>query len=336
VLRFLEVFLAGKTSPPVVETNISAWRRTICGDLTSAFGTLADAGQGGPQSVERDSFVEGIHRAGFGASPGSHRSLTAEEVVRIRENARISPLLPVQEPGTRPSRSLPYELHAEGRLDRWAGTFAITFEAAASTFGKKSLGAPFQVYAPGAYRSDEPIGDSDARLPDEHARRWSFAVAAGDRISYAWPLEEFEGELYHLRTYGPNGFHREYRGNASDPLLEIGCTYMEKSESLLLSFLNQKDGKPIRITVTDLAYGAGTVAANLPPGEAVVVPFDLTRSFRWYDLEVAVEGCPLFSRRYAGRVENGKDGQSDPLIGRRAAAIANDAGSRQEAKGSTI
>ncbi|GAA5130561.1 phospholipase C, phosphocholine-specific [Luteolibacter yonseiensis] len=337
VLRFLEVFLAGKkTSGRVVEPNISNWRRTVCGDLTSAFGPLTDATEGDPEAVARDTFVEGIHRAGFSGSPDSHRSLTAEEISRIRGNARTSPLLPLQEPGTRPSRALPYELHAEGRLDRVAGTFAIALEAAAGTFGRKNAGAPFQVYAPGAYRSDQAIGDSDARGPDEHARRWSYAVATGDRVGYAWPLEAFEGGLYHLRTYGPNGFHREYRGNLADPLLEIGCTYMEASESLLLTFSNQDTAKPLRVTVRDLAYGADEVAITLPAGGSMLVPFDLARSFRWYDLEVGVVGSDLFSRRYAGRVENGRDGPSDPLIGRRTAAIANDTESKPAATGGSI
>lgn len=322
VLSFLEVFLAGKkTSAPVKEPNISTWRRTICGDLTSAFGALADTRDSDPEAVQRNAFVESIHRARLSDSPGSHRSLTPEEIAEIRKNTRTSPLLPRQEPGTRPSRALPYELHAEGRLDRETGTFKIVFEAASRTFGRKSAGAPFHVYAPGAYRSDEAIGDSDARCPDELARRWSYAVAAGDRIEYPWPLEAFADEIYHLRTYGPNGFLREYRGDATDPLLEIGCAYVDAPHApLLLTFSNREKTKPLVVTTEDLSYGSDPVITTLPPGGSVIVPFDLTRSHRWYDLKVSVEGSPIFVRRYAGRVENGKDGQSDPVIGTRTTA----------------
>ena len=37
VLQFLEKFLTHKTGKKVEEPNISRWRRTVCGDLTSAF-----------------------------------------------------------------------------------------------------------------------------------------------------------------------------------------------------------------------------------------------------------------------------------------------------------
>ena len=37
ILQFLEKFLSHKTGRPIRETNINAWRRTVCGDLTSVF-----------------------------------------------------------------------------------------------------------------------------------------------------------------------------------------------------------------------------------------------------------------------------------------------------------
>src|SRR5262249_17159076 len=37
VLQFLEQFVSHKSGRPIKEENISAWRRTVCGDLTSVF-----------------------------------------------------------------------------------------------------------------------------------------------------------------------------------------------------------------------------------------------------------------------------------------------------------
>src|SRR6185295_12812967 len=37
MLQFLEKFLSHKTGKKIEESNISAWRRTVCGDLTSVF-----------------------------------------------------------------------------------------------------------------------------------------------------------------------------------------------------------------------------------------------------------------------------------------------------------
>ncbi len=41
---------------------------------------------------------------------------------------------------------------------------------------------------------------------------------------------------------------------------------------------------------------------------------DLTRSRRWYDLTVTADGDKAFLRRFAGHVENGQPGVSDPAI----------------------
>ena len=39
------------------------------------------------------------------------------------------------------------------------------------------------------------------------------------------------------------------------------------------------------------------------------------RSANWYDFTVTVKGQEGFSRRFAGRVENGRDSYSDPALG---------------------
>jgi phospholipase C len=36
---------------------------------------------------------------------------------------------------------------------------------------------------------------------------------------------------------------------------------------------------------------------------------------RWYDFTVTCAEVPGFSRRFAGRAENGRDGISDPAMG---------------------
>ena len=43
---------------------------------------------------------------------------------------------------------------------------------------------------------------------------------------------------------------------------------------------------------------------------------DLNKSSGWYDFTVKITGHDIFERRYAGRVETGKPGISDPAMGR--------------------
>jgi phospholipase C len=47
----------------------------------------------------------------------------------------------------------------------------------------------------------------------------------------------------------------------------------------------------------------------------VRVPVDLATSERWYDLSVFIDGSQALERRYAGRVETGEWGSSDPSLG---------------------
>ena len=42
ILQFLELFLSQKTGQSVRETNITQWRRTVCGDLTTMFRRTTD------------------------------------------------------------------------------------------------------------------------------------------------------------------------------------------------------------------------------------------------------------------------------------------------------
>src|SRR6185437_2062575 len=91
-------------------------------------------------------------------------------------------------------------------------------------FGKQSAGSPFSVYLPGKYAV--PQGGFD------HVGSRSYAVIAGDSLSDRWPVRSFENDIYHLRVYGPNGFFREFKGNAGDPDISVLCEY-ERTAGLM-------------------------------------------------------------------------------------------------------
>ncbi|MFJ5231426.1 phosphocholine-specific phospholipase C [Kitasatospora sp. NPDC088391] len=96
VLRFLERRFG------VREPHISAWRRSVCGDLTSAL----DFSGRDPRPVR----------------------LQVPAKVAGRGNPYQVPLpqrMPAQEPGTRPARALPYDLRVNESADRTAGEFRL-------------------------------------------------------------------------------------------------------------------------------------------------------------------------------------------------------------------
>ncbi len=145
IIRFLETWTG------VPEPNISAWRRQVCGDLTSAFDF-------------------------------AHPDLTYPALPEVTpvNTSPVSPPVPspqvppVQEPGTRLAMPLPYQPNANAMTDCDAHQFNVVLTNAGA--------APvhFAIY-PNAYRMDGPwqydVGPSGA-MND------SFAVAAGNGGPY--------------------------------------------------------------------------------------------------------------------------------------------------------
>ncbi|MBS1502535.1 MAG: phospholipase C, phosphocholine-specific [Bacteroidetes bacterium] len=308
-LQFLEHFLSKKTKKKVAEPNISDWRRTVCGDLTSVFRPYHGDKIAKPEFVKRDPFVEGIHKAQFRKAPDDYKLFSAEEVSAFNKAPHASPYMARQEKGIRPSNPLPYELHAEGKLNADRSAFKITFTAGNKLFGEKSLGAPFNVYAPGRYKKRDGDGFEDVRT-------WAYGLTAGDSLSDSWPLDDFENQNYHLRIYGPNGFYRGFAGNANDPGLTIGLAYQKGlTGNIELSFINHSANTQT-VTITDHSYKTNDHKLTIPASGKSSLVLDLGKSHHWYDFSVNVADATDFERRYAGRVETGKPGFTDPFMGR--------------------
>ncbi|MPR33037.1 phosphocholine-specific phospholipase C [Salmonirosea aquatica] len=299
VLQFLEHFLSHKKQVPLEEKNISSWRRTVCGDLTSVFRPEQGERMEPLAYVEREPFIASIHQAQFKQVPTGYRKLSAEEIARHRTDPKAVRALVAQEPGTRPSCALPYELYVDGVM-RPEG-FELTFAARNETFGKKALGAPFQVY----------------QHSENGVQIRSYTVAAGTSLKDYWR------EGYHLQVYGPNGFYREFRGGSQNPALEITCTYprnrrAEFTGQVVVNIKNLDPENSQKIRIIDRAYGAQPQTYLLPKksekGAGKSIELDLSKSANWYDFSVTVEGVDAFEQRYAGRVETGRNGWSDPQL----------------------
>lgn len=308
-LQFLEAFVTAKIKKPVKETNITKWRRTICGDLTSVFRPYRGEAIQQPAFLEKEAFMEGIHQAKFKDLPSNFRALDKMEISLINEDAGTSSFFPKQEPGVRDACALPYELYVDGQYNRNANQYAINFKAGKLAFGNQSAGAPFLVYAINPFQH-------------EMHRSWNYAVIAGDELRDHWPLDAFLDENYHLRVYGPNGFYRSFKGNPGNPLLEISCTYQvddwEKgtpADKLLLKLIN-RDQVDLEISIIDKGYGDQQRDLVLEKGNTATVIVDLRKNYNWYDLQVVCKGYESFAERFAGRVETGKNLKTDPQMAR--------------------
>jgi phospholipase C len=306
VLQFLETFLTQKTGRPITETNISSWRRAICGDLTSVFQPSSDEKDSTPEFLSRDPYVQQIYGAKFKPLPLGYKALSKQEIEQIRQNPRSSDLMPSQEPGVRRSCALPYELYANGSLSRDRSRFSIRLEASKDHFAEQAVGCPFTVYA---------------RTGKDVIVR-NYAVVAGDRLEDSWAISDFVNGIYHVQVYGPNGFFREFIGSADDPNLEIRVGYSQASAAdralngnVEIQAVNHEGNHDFTLEITDRSYKTGVQKRSISPGASCTLVIDTQRSFRWYDFEAKIDQIRNFQWRFAGRVETGKWSVSDPAMG---------------------
>jgi phospholipase C len=197
--------------------------------------------------------------------------------------------LPKQERGVRPSRTLPYELHARGTVNASSSTFGLEF------FNSGRAGAVFQV------RSGNPA--DTVRM---------YTVEHGKRLDATWNFVS----QYDLSVFGPNGFARYFKGTvgAFTAALDIHARY-EKDDhgSIELRITNVSHSKTTVIVLD--AYTGDKDLRLLLPGQTFENEQRLERFFGWYDLIVKVNEDPTFEWRLAGHVETGRDSFSDPALG---------------------
>ena len=259
--------------------NISPWHRAVCGDLTSAFDFSRPGSAALPQLPDTSSYA----------------TIDAQQqsMPRYSVPSQNQPLF--QERGTRFSRALPYELQVHDTVRP-----GISVELAFVNTGAQ--GAVFHVY--------------DKMHLERIPRRYT--VEAGKSLTDSWNIASERG-AYDLRVYGPNGFFRVFReggniaANAVAP--EIRLDYDREQGDLLVSFSNP-GARACVITVRDMAYrNGGPGRVEIPAGKAIRHRWSLQRSANWYDFSVTVEALEGYERRFAGRVENGRHGLSDPAMG---------------------
>jgi phospholipase C len=70
------------------------------------------------------------------------------------------------------------------------------------------------------------------------------------------------------------------------------------------------------LQILDETYDSGGPwRVTLAPDEEMEQSFDLSASGAWYDFSVTDGAAPAYLRRFAGRIESGLHGISDPALG---------------------
>jgi phospholipase C len=194
--------------------------------------------------------------------------------------------LPKQERGLRPARALRYVPSVDATVDAAAGKLTLTFASG------PHAGAAFLVTS--GNRTDGP---------------WSYTTGAGRTVSDTWN-SAYSGGAYDLTVHGPNGFVRAFAGANRSAGAEVVARHV--GDDVELTFTN-KGKETARLTVTD-GYRGRRTTVRVRPGDVLKRVVDLSASKRWYDLTVTSDAESTFVRRFAGHVENGRPGVSDPAI----------------------
>ena len=274
IIKFMEARFA-EDNPGLIETNITPWRRAVVGDLTSLF----DFRRPNAKVVALPSTASWV-------PPNQNRY--PDYVPPVPSNQTM----PTQEPGTRPARAVPYDLHVHGAVDVTSGSFAITY-------GNHGKTAVYQV-----------------RSGNSSVGPWTYTVGRGDQVSDTYPLSSNGLSGYDLSVYGPNGFLRSFRGSlsgVSTVQLDIRAEYHKERNSITLKGSN-RGSKPISFAVTD-GYSGESITGNLQPGQSGERAWELNRTSGWYDLIVTAESDSTYRYQIAGHLETGEESRTDPAIG---------------------
>jgi phospholipase C len=265
----------------VYEKNISPWRRTVCGDLTSVFNFKNPNDDRDDRQVKLPS-TEGYLPSVYELSGGS-----PADVVITTENVIIG--VPPQEKSVRPARALPYELNVHSTIHASNSTVELQF-----VNGGKA-GAVFQV------RSGNP---------SDPVR--NYTVEAGKNLSGTWTV----AGSYDLTVYGPNGLTRYFKGKVGPGAiaLDVNSQYGTDDEGSILLSVRNAGSNRAGVTLLD-AYSGEKINRVLGPGEHADGELSFERFKGWYDVIITVAEDPSFEARLAGHLETGRDSISDPAMG---------------------
>lgn len=258
VIQFIEKWTG------VREPNISAWRRQVCGDLSSAFD--------------------------FAHPDYSVPTLPAVSAISCSSGSTANPpktqAIPVQEPGNRPARALPYQPNANSHTDCAGGVFWIDM----ANTGASSV--HYAIY-PNQFRTDGP---------------WQYDLAPGASFSDYFHAQLYGGGKYDLSVYGPNGFRRQFAGNLNTNCgqIEVTSSISASAGALTLTMVNNS-ASAVTFTVKANAYRSdGPWTYQVPAGRSVSDTWHpVANAQGWYDLSTTVSGDSLFLRRMVGHIENG-------------------------------
>jgi len=279
VIRFIEKRFG--TQHNLGESNITPWRRAICGDLMSAF-NFTHPNAALPQLPSTSAYVP-------------------PDQLRHPDYVPVPPTVqavPRQEPGVRPARALPYELFVRARAETSQGKLSMRF---ANT---GQAGAVFLVYAANS-------ADAPRTYTVEGGKRLEDKLLLNPDGSYDFTVYGPNG---FLRRFADKPAAASQRGEQEPTLPDVVEGYDVANGNLELR-LDNPGSAHCQFIVTNAYDPSLNIRQTVKGGDSEKIYLDLRDAYGWYDLSVSVDTDPAFARRLAGHVETGLPSMSDPALG---------------------
>jgi phospholipase C len=285
VIQFLEKWTTAIGQPAHCQ-NISAWRRSVCGDLTSAFDFKHP--------------VFGLPGLPFVSAPVGE----AHEYHPVP----ASDVMPAQETGTKPARALPYQPNAS-LTGFTTANGTTTADLALSNSGHfAGQSAHFSVYD-----NTLPTTPSVASYPVGFPGQYTVAPSARavETVAAAGPVSP--AGAYDITVIGPNRFLRRFTGNVktAGATAAVEANYFAAGFAPLpLLTLTLTNGGESAVTFTVRADNYSHAPAqtyHVPAGKFLIHEIDPVRTASgWYDVTVTVSSDSTWSQRFTGHLENGQ------------------------------
>ncbi|MFM0044945.1 DUF756 domain-containing protein [Paraburkholderia sediminicola] len=143
-----------------------------------------------------------------------------------------------------------------------------------------------------------------------------YTVAANTILSdtWAWQKSATVPQAYDLTVLGPNGFIRRMASaGAVSATQEVTACYEITQGNLSLNLSNAGNVSST-FTIADNRYGMSPQNVTVAAGQTVQTIWNLASSKRWYDISVTSGTDAHFLRQFAGYVETGAAGVTDPSM----------------------
>ena len=253
--------------------NISAWRRTVAGNLTAALNL----------SATEVAFPTNLpNTATLVTTANGEESLPAPTVPSAGS-------LPAQETGDRAAAS---DLGYVFNTTSWVNTSTEKFWF--QTVSAGSLGGGFASYVQNTRTFDS----------------WQYTLPTGGTISDYFSAVTYGGGPYDVDVHGPDGYIRGFTGNVKTILSsttahpEAYVVDNQNGQTLALTMTNTGSVSctfTIGVNVAYLASGGSTKTVTVAAGGTATATLTATSAGR-YDFTVTANTGDNFGRRFAGRL----------------------------------